>query len=93
MHILAAISKVDFPRSITAGKGAASLKSKKRSIKSITYTLMFVSRIQKAARRWSDQTSSKADIAVALEDVRRRRLMGAERGNGGPLDDYYDVDI
>lgn len=45
----------------------------RRSIRSVAHTIMFLSRMKKAAAFWSAQNETREQLVLALEDVRRRR--------------------
>ncbi|KIM34091.1 hypothetical protein M408DRAFT_325604 [Serendipita vermifera MAFF 305830] len=52
--------------------------SPKPSIKRVAHIVMFLNRAKKATKQWAEHNDTKEQIAVALQDVRRRRA-----ANGG----------
>jgi Pericentrin-AKAP-450 domain of centrosomal targeting protein len=50
----------------------------KRSIRRIVHIVMFLNRAKKAAKQWAEHNDAREQLAVALQDVRRRRA-----ANGG----------
>lgn len=78
-NVLAVISRVGTP----TGKSS---RSKKKTLKSVAQTLIFLSRIRKAAQTWSEQSAAKAQLALALDDVRKRRAVVGGRKSAGVVE-------
>ncbi|CAG7847478.1 SubName: Full=Uncharacterized protein {ECO:0000313/EMBL:CCA70757.1} [Serendipita indica DSM 11827] len=54
-----------------------------KRLRSIVHTVMFLNRAKKAAERWADQSAAKDQLAVALDDVRKRRLLAGRKSAPG----------
>jgi len=55
----------------------------KRSIKRVVHIVMFLNRAKKAAKQWAAHSEVKGQLAVALQDVRRRRAASSDK-KGAP---------
>jgi myosin protein heavy chain len=51
----------------------------KRSIKRVVHIVMFLNRAKKAAKQWAEHNDTREQLAVALQDVRRRRATNLGR--------------
>jgi Pericentrin-AKAP-450 domain of centrosomal targeting protein len=60
----------------------------KRSIRRIVHIVMFLNRAKKAAEQWAEHNDTREQLAVALQDVRRRR---AANGGRRSVPDYVRV--
>jgi hypothetical protein len=68
--VLAAIARIGYPTQLeTSPVGSR----RRRSLKSVATLAVFLARIRRSARTWSEQRAAKPLVAAALEDVRRRR--------------------
>ncbi|KIJ55564.1 hypothetical protein M422DRAFT_151101 [Sphaerobolus stellatus SS14] len=70
-QILAAIARLDFP---LPQKQA---ERKRPNLRTIAVMVIFLSRAKRTSTAWREQTASKAAVAAALQDVRRRRVAGS----------------
>jgi hypothetical protein len=50
--------------------------SRRRSLKGVVSLVVFLARVRRSARTWSEQRAAKPLVAAGLEDVRRRRVAG-----------------
>lgn len=67
--ILAAIAKIGFPSNQPEAKSPA----RKKSLKTVVQTVIFIRRARLASEEWRQQCASKEAIANALQEVRRQR--------------------
>lgn len=79
--MLASIARIGYPgqRQETGSVGA---RTGRRSLKSVATLVVFLARVRRSARTWSEQRAAKRLVGSALEDVRRRRVAG--HGHGAP---------
>jgi hypothetical protein len=85
MRIFATIT----PTSTSTGTAESRHTRRKWSIRSVAQTVIFISRARKAAALWSEQNSTRDQLMLALEDVRRRRaISGGRRGAPDPVGIY-----
>ncbi|KAG7094132.1 hypothetical protein E1B28_007744 [Marasmius oreades] len=67
LTIFAAISKIGFPVL------PAPQPKKRKKLKSVAFTVVFLTRLSRLSEEWRKQSASKQAIAAALQDVRQRR--------------------
>lgn len=65
--VLAAIARIGYPTQPETST------RRRRSLKSVATLAVFLARVKRSARTWSEQRAVKPLVAAALEDVRRRR--------------------
>lgn len=73
--ILGAIARVGFP--VAPPSALSAPRKRARKLKSVAQMIIFLSRARKCGESWRKESEQKQAIAAALEDVRRRRAIGA----------------
>ena len=64
----------------------------RRTIKHVAHIVMFLNRAKKASRQWAEHNDTKEQLAVALQDVRRRRaLKGGRKSAPGSVNVREDL--
>ena len=69
--LLTAIARIGFERP------GPSPKTKRRTLKSVAQSLVFLRRVKRASEAWRKECEAKPAIKAALDDVRRRRAKEA----------------
>lgn len=70
--VLAAIARIGYPTQPRTSQVASRTR---RSLKGVATLFVFLARMRRSARTWSEQRAAKPLVAAALEDVRRRRVV------------------
>lgn len=76
--VLAAIARIGFPLP------CPSPKMKRRTLKSVAQSVVFIRRVKRASDGWRKECEAKPAIKAALDDVRRRRAREAQSSRAGP---------
>jgi hypothetical protein len=73
--ILGAIARIGFP--VAPSPVSSALRKRAWKLKSVAQMIIFLNRAKKYGESWRKESEHKQAIAAALEDVRRRRAIGA----------------
>ncbi|KZV68006.1 hypothetical protein PENSPDRAFT_583044 [Peniophora sp. CONT] len=76
--VLAAIARIGF------GLPNPSPKAKRKTLRSVAQSVVFLQRVKRASDAWRKECEAKPAIKAALDDVRRRRAREGQSRHAGP---------